>query len=107
MREMKLIEICFNHFAQNQPNIVVNASGPTHSEVLKAAHRIVKQYIKEDTPMLEYVKMKDVFKDAVKWLQDYLAACASDAVDKAVSDGNKSKVENCENCTYPKCFCGG
>lgn len=39
--------------------------------------------------------------------KSFKAACARGAVDKTVSEGNKSKVENCENCTYPKCFCGG
>lgn len=95
IREMKLIEICFHHFVQNQPKMVVNISGPTHSEILKAAHRTVKQYIKEDTPMLAYVKMKDVFKDAVKWLQDYQGACASGgAVDKTVSEGLSNDEAN-------------
>jgi carbamoylphosphate synthase small subunit len=63
----------------NQPNgsnMVLAPSGPTDDEILTAAHNTVKQYMKEDTPMMTYVNMKEAFKDAVKWLKDYQAACA-------------------------------
>lgn len=82
----------------------VSGKRPTLKEIAQAKDEYLKK--------VGYVDRMDIiahdFVEGIAWaIQHYQAAGASGAVDKTVSDENKSKVENCENCTYPKCFCGG
>jgi hypothetical protein len=70
-----------------------------------------KHYELMQTAAELYLYLSDLHKNSVMQAEGSAsaegAAVGQRSVDTGVRVRNKSGDENCEDCTYPNCFCGG